>query len=88
MLNFRDGQGVVQHLPRMRIRFGQNIYFGEGGPRLGKPYLGLYEEAILQFPRPSYSHVNFTSARFFVGSGFELGSRTEVLLGFRAEGDV
>jgi hypothetical protein len=42
----------------------------------------------LQFPRPSYSHVNFTSARFFVGSGFELGSRTEVLLGFRAEGDV
>ena len=84
MLNFRDGQGVVQHLPRMRIRFGQNIYFGEGGPRLGKPYLGLYQEAILQFPRPSYSHVNFTSARFFVG--FELGS--EVLLGFRAEGDV
>jgi hypothetical protein len=42
----------------------------------------------VQFPKPSYSHVAFTSARFFAGSGFELGSRTQVLLGFKAEGEV
>ena len=88
LLNFRDSHGAVQHLPRVRFRFGQNIYLGEGGSRVNKPYLGLYQEAILQFPQPSYSHVTFTSARFFAGGGFELGSRTEVLLGFRAEGEV
>jgi hypothetical protein len=88
LLNFRDSHGAVQHLPRVRVRFGQNIYFGEGGSWLNKPYLGLYEEAIVQFPKASYSGVNFTSARFFAGGGFDLGSRTQVLLGLRAEGDV
>jgi len=88
LLNFHDSNGVVQHLPRVRFRFNPNIFLGEGGAKLGKPYLGVYQEAILQFPPPSYSHVTFTSGRFFAGSGFELGSRTQVLLGFRAEGDV
>jgi hypothetical protein len=88
LLNFHDSHGAVQHLPRARFRFGQNLYLGEGGSRVNKPYLGFYEEAILQFPQPSYSRVTFTSARFFTGSGFDLGSRTEVLLGFNAEGEV
>jgi len=88
LLNFRDSHGVVQHLPRVRFRFGQNLYLGEGGKRLNKPYLSFYEEAILQFPQATYSHVTFTSARFFAGSGFGLGSRTEVLLGFKAEAEV
>ncbi len=88
LLNFHDSHGMVQHLPRVRFRFGQNLYLGEGGSKLSKAYLGLYQDAILQFPQPSYSHVTFTSARFFAGGGFELGSRTEVLLGFRAEGEV
>jgi hypothetical protein len=88
LLNFRDSHGVVQHLPRVRFRFGQNLYLGEGGGRLSKPYLGFYQEVVLQFPRPSYSHVSFTSARFFAGSGFEFGSRTEVLLGIKAEREV
>jgi hypothetical protein len=88
LLNFHDSHGVVQHLPRMRVRFGQNVYLGEGGNKLGKPYLGLYQEAILQFPRASYSTVKFTSARFFAGGGLDLGSRTQVLLGFKAEGEV
>ena len=88
LLNFHDSHGVVQHLPRIRFRFGQNLYLGESGSKLSKPYLGFYQEAILQFPQPSYSHVVFTSARFFGGGGFKLGSRTEVLLGFKAEGEV
>lgn len=88
LLNFHDSHGVVQHLPRVRFRVGQNLYLGEGGSKLGKPYLGLYQEAILQFSQPSYSHVTFTDARFFAGGGFDLGSRTEVLLGFKAEGEV
>ena len=88
LLNFHDSHGVVQHLPRMRIRFGQNLYLGEGGSRLKRPYLGLYQEALVQFPRPSYSRVSFVSARVFGGAGFELGSRTQVLLGFKAEGEV
>jgi hypothetical protein len=88
LLNFHNSHGVVQHLPRVRCRFGQNLYLGEGGSKLSKAYLGLYQESILQFPRPSYSHVNFTSARFFAGGGFELGSRADVLLGFKAEGEV
>jgi hypothetical protein len=88
LLNFHDSHGVVQHLPRIRLRFGQNIYLGEGGSKVSKPYLGFYQEAILHFPQPSYSHVVFTSARFFAGCGFKLGSRTEVLLGFKAEGEV
>jgi hypothetical protein len=88
LLNFRDSHGTVQHLPRVRFRLGQNLYLGEGGPKLSKPFLGLYQEAILQFPQPSYSHVTFTSARFFAGGGFDLGSRTEVLLGFKAEVEV
>jgi hypothetical protein len=88
VLNFRDSHGTVQHLPRVRFRLGQNLCLGEGGSKLSKAYLGLYQEAILQFPQPSYSHVTFTGARFFVGGGFELGSRTEVLLGFKAEGEV
>ncbi len=88
LLNFHDSHGTVQHLPRIRFRLGQNLYLGEGGSKLGKPYLGLYQEAILQFPQPSYSRVTFTSARFFAGGGFDLGSRTEVLLGFKAEGEV
>ena len=87
LLNFRDSHGTVQHLPRVRFRFGQNLYFGEGESGL-KPYLGFYQEAILQFPQPSYSRVTFSSARFFSGAGFDLGSRTEVLLGFKAEGEV
>jgi hypothetical protein len=88
LLNFRDSHGTVQHLPRVRFRFGQNLYVGEGGSRLSKPYLGFYQEAILQFPKTSYSRVTFTSARFFAGGGFDLGSRTEMLLGFKAEGEV
>ena len=88
LLNFHDSKGVVQHLPRIRIRFGQNVYLGEGGGVLNKPFLGLYQEVIMQFPKPSYSHVTFTSGRFFAGAGFELGSRTQVLLGFKAAGEV
>jgi hypothetical protein len=88
LLNFNDSHGALQHLPRVRFRIGQNLYLGEGGTKIGKPYLGLYQEAILQFPQPSYSHQTFTDARFFAGGGFELGSRTEVLLGFKAEADV
>ena len=87
LLNFRDSHGTVQHLPRVRFRFGQNLYLGEGESGL-KPYLGFYQEAILQSPQPSYSRVTFSSARFFSGAGFDLGSRTEVLLGFKAEGEV
>jgi len=88
LLNFRDSHGTIEHLPRMRVRFGQNLYVGEGGLRLSKPYLGLYQEVILQYPKASYSRVTFASARLFAGSGFELGSRTQVLLGFKAEGQV
>jgi hypothetical protein len=88
LLNFRDSHGAVQHLPRVRFRFGQNLYLGEGGSRLMKPYVGIYQEAILQFPKLSYSHVAFASARFFAGGGFKLRSRAEVLLGFRAEAEV
>ena len=88
LLNFHDSHGMVQHLPRVRFRFGQNLYLGAGGSELGKPYLGFYQEVILQFPQPSYSKVVFTSARFFGGGGFKLGSITEVLLGFKAEGEV
>ena len=85
LLNFRDSHGVKQHLPRVRFRFGQNLYLGEGSSR---PYLGVYEEAILQFPKPSYSRVTFEGARFFAGYGFQWGARTQVLLGFKAEGEV
>src|SRR5579864_503963 len=53
LLNFHDSHGAVQHLPRVRFRLGQNLYLGEGGSRLNKPYLGLYQEVILQFPQPS-----------------------------------
>src|SRR5262249_32428976 len=88
LLSFRDSHGTAQHLPRVRFRFGQNLYLGEGGARFSRPYLGFYQEGILQFPKPSYSHVTFTSARFFAGTGFETGPRASVLLGFRAEGDV
>jgi len=48
----------------------------------------VYEEAIVQFPDPSYSSVKFHGARFFAGYGFQWGARTRVLLGFKAEGDV
>ncbi len=84
-LDFRDTHGVLQHLPRLRFRFGQNIYLGEGRV---KPYLGVYEEAILQFPQPSYSHVAFEGARFFAGGGIRLGARATALLGFKAAGEV
>jgi uncharacterized protein DUF2490 len=85
LLNFRDSQQVTQHLPRLRFRFGQNVDLGEGGL---KPYLGVYEEAIVQFPKASYSRVSFQGARFFAGYGFRWGARTNVLLGFKAEGEV
>jgi hypothetical protein len=88
LLNFRDSHGTVQNLPRVRFRFGQNLYLGEGGERLRRPYLGFYQEVILQFPQPSYSRVTFTDATFFAGSGFEFGSRTEILLGVKAEREV
>jgi hypothetical protein len=84
-LNFGTSNGAVQHLPRPRIRFGQNLYLGEGG---AKPYLGVYEEAIPQFPKPSYSHVTFQGARFFPGGGFRVGGRTTVLAGLRADAKV
>jgi hypothetical protein len=48
LLNFHDSHGAVQHLPRVRFRFGQNLYLGEGGAKLRRPYLRLYQEAILQ----------------------------------------
>jgi hypothetical protein len=85
LLNFRDSHAVTRHLPRVRLRFGQDLYLGEGN---SKPYLGIYEEAIVQFPQPSYSHVNFEGARFFAGYGFDCGARTQVLLGFKAEAEV
>jgi hypothetical protein len=85
LLNFRTSSGAVQHLPRMRFRLGQNLYLSEGS---SKSYLGVYEEAILQFPQPSYSRVRFAGARFFAGYGFEYGPRTNFLLGFKAEGEV
>lgn len=85
LLNFRDSHAVTQHLPRVRFRLGQNLHLGEGSSR---PYLGIYEEAILQFPQPSYSRVTFQGARFFAGYGFEWGVRTQVLVGFKAEGEV
>jgi hypothetical protein len=85
MLNFRASNGDVQHLPRIRFRFGQNLFLSEGR---SKPYLGLYEEAIVQFPQPSYSGVHLQGARFFAGYGFECGTRTRILLGFKAEAEV
>jgi len=85
LLNFRASNGDVQHLPRVRIRFGQNLFLSE---RRSKPYLGVYEEAILQFPQASYSGVHFQGARFFAGYGFELGKRTKILAGFKAEAEV
>jgi hypothetical protein len=77
----------VQHLPRLRIRFGQNLYLSEHPT---KPYLGIYEEALVQFPQPSYSSVHFQGARFFAGYGFDCGweKRITVLLGFRVEAEV
>jgi hypothetical protein len=75
----------VQHLPRIRVRFGQNLYLSA---HPSKPYLGVYEEAILQFPDPSYSHQHFQGARFFAGYGFDYGKRITVLLGFRAQAEV
>jgi hypothetical protein len=85
LLNFRASNGDVQHLPRVRVRFGQNIHLSEGR---SKPYLGLYEEAIVQFPKASYSNVHFQGARFFAGYGFEWRRRTSVLVGFKAEAEV
>ena len=87
LLSFRASNGSVQQLPRVRVRFGQNLYFGEHS---SKPYLGLYEEAIAQFPQPSYSKVYFQGARFFAGYGFDYGweKRMTVLLGFKAEAEV
>ena len=84
-LNFRARNGDVQHLPRVRFRFGQNLHLSEGRSR---PYLGLYEEAITQSPRPSYSRVHFQGARFFAGYGFDYRKRTSLLLGFKAEAEV
>ena len=83
--NFRDSHGAVQHLPRVRFRFGQDLYLGEGSLR---PYLGVYEEAIVQSPKSSYSRVTFEGARFFAGYGFDWGAKTRVLLGFKVEGEV
>jgi hypothetical protein len=85
LLNFRASDGEVQHLPRVRVRFGQNLYLSEGR---SKPYLGLYEEAITQFPKASYSGVHFQGARFFAGYGFDYRRRTTVLVGFKAEAEV
>jgi len=85
LLSFRASNGSVQQLPRVRVRFGQNLYFGEHS---SKPYLGLYEEAIAQFPQPSYSKVYFQGARFFAGYGFEYEKRVVLLLGFKAEAEV
>ncbi len=84
-LDFRASHGAVEHLPRLRFRFGQNLYLGEGS---AKPYLGVYEEAILQFPQPSYSRVRFQGARFFAGGGFRAGAGIAVLVGFKAESEV
>jgi hypothetical protein len=44
----------------------------ENGPGT---YLGVSEEAIVQFPRPSYSRVNFEGGPFFAGYGLESGTR-------------
>jgi hypothetical protein len=85
LLHFRASNGDVQHLPRIRIRFGQNLYLSE---HRSKPYLGVYEEAIVQFPQPSYSKEHFQGARFFAGYGFDYEERLTVLLGFRAEAEV
>jgi hypothetical protein len=85
LLNFRASNGDVQHLPRLRARIGQNLYLSE---HASKPFLGLYEEAVVQFPAPSYSKEHFQGARFFAGCGFNYGKRVTVLLGFRAEAEV
>jgi hypothetical protein len=73
LLNFRASNGAMQHLPRMRFRFGQNLYLSEGR---FKPYLGVYKEPIFQFPESSYSRIHFLDARFFAGWGFEYRRRT------------
>jgi hypothetical protein len=85
LLKFRASNGDVQHLPRVRVRFGQNLFLSE---HPSKPYLGIYEEAIVQFPQPSYSRVHFQGARFFAGYGFDYWKRLNVLLGFRAQANV
>lgn len=85
LLNFRDSHGVTQHLPRLRFRFGQNYYLGNGR---SKPYIGVYEEAVLQFPQASYSSVHFQGLRFFAGYGFKWGPRTEFIMGFKAGEEV
>ena len=85
LLNFRASDGAVQQLPRVRFRFGQNLNLSEGR---SKPYLGVYEEAITQFPTASYSGVHCQGARFFAGYGFDYGKRASLLLGFKAEAEV
>jgi hypothetical protein len=87
LLNFRASNGDVQHLPRLRVRFGQNLFLSEGP---SKPYLGIYQEALVQFPQPSYSKEHFQGARFFAGYGFDCGKEEKltVLLGFRAQAEV
>jgi hypothetical protein len=83
--NFRSSDGEVQHLPRIRFRLGENLLLSEGSL---KPYVGLYEEVILQVPQPSYSRVHFQGARFFAGYGFEYRQRAKILVGFKAEAEV
>jgi hypothetical protein len=85
LLSFRASNGDVQHLPRVRVSFGQNLYLSE---HPSKPFLGVYQEAIVQFPEPSYSKEHCQGARFFAGCGFNYGGRVTVLLGFRAEAEV
>jgi len=85
LLNFRAANGAVQHLPRVRLRLGQNLSISESRT---KPYLGLYEEAITQYPQRCYSGVHFQGARFFAGYGFDYKRRTSVLFGFKAGAEV
>jgi hypothetical protein len=85
LLNFRASNGDVQHLPRIRLRFGQNLFLSE---HPSKPFLGIYEGALVQFPEPSYSRQHFQGARFFAGYGFYYRKRVELLLGFKVEAEV
>ena len=73
---------------RIRFRFGQNLHLGEGRDRLGKAYLGFYQEIVLQFPRPSYSHVTFTSAASFRGEWIRIRLEDRSSLGIKAEREV
>jgi hypothetical protein len=77
--NIRNNEGAWSHIPRFRVRFGQNVNVGKSEK---KPHITIYEELMLKVQEHQKA---YDIGRVFIGYGWNAKPKLLVTAGFIAQ---